>query len=58
MAKDKLAPCIYYKCKGECSKNREASHKGYCQKCNKYKPRKGFVAPENKKRKAKYERTD
>jgi hypothetical protein len=24
---------------GECSKGREASHNGYCQKCDKYYPR-------------------
>ena len=26
-------------CKGECEKNRDASYKGYCQKCDKYTPR-------------------
>lgn len=39
MAKDRLTPCLFYICKGECKKNREAEHGGYCQKCDKYKPR-------------------
>lgn len=39
MAKDRLTPCKYYKCKGECAKGREADHYGYCQKCDKYYPR-------------------
>ena len=39
MSKDRLTPCFYYLCKGECKKGREASHHGYCQKCDKYKPR-------------------
>ena len=41
MAKDRLAVCEYYICKGECKKNRDAEQNGYCQTCNKYKPRKG-----------------
>lgn len=41
MAKDRLIPCIYYISKGQCSKGREAEQYGYCQHCNKYKPRKG-----------------
>lgn len=39
MAKDRLTPCLYYICKGECEKKREADHNGYCQHCDKYKPR-------------------
>lgn len=39
MAKARETPCLYYICKGECSKNRQAEHKGYCQRCDKYKPR-------------------
>ena len=39
MAKERITPCLYYICKGECEKNREASMHGYCQKCDKYKPR-------------------
>jgi len=39
MAKDRLTPCVYYECIGVCSKNREANHNGYCQKCDKYVPR-------------------
>lgn len=39
MAKDRIEPCLYYICAGECSKGREADHKGYCQKCSKYVPR-------------------
>lgn len=39
MAKDRIEPCKYYICKDNCSKGRQADHKGYCQKCNKYEPR-------------------
>lgn len=39
MARDRIEPCVNYKCKGECAKGREADHNGYCQKCNKYEPR-------------------
>lgn len=39
MAKDRLTPCLYYICKGECKKGRDAEHQNYCQKCDKYKPR-------------------
>lgn len=39
MAKFRETPCEYYICKGECEKGRDAEYKGYCQKCDKYKPR-------------------
>lgn len=39
MAKDRETPCLYYICAGQCQKGREANHKHYCQKCDKYKPR-------------------
>lgn len=39
MAKDRITPCLYYVCKGECKKGRESDHNGYCQRCDKYKPR-------------------
>ena len=39
MAHDRIEPCKYYICKGECKKDREADHNGYCQKCDKYYPR-------------------
>ena len=39
MAKDRISPCKYYIAFGECSKGREASQNGYCQKCEKYIPR-------------------
>lgn len=39
MAYDRLTPCKFYVCKGECQKRREADHHGYCQKCDKYQPR-------------------
>lgn len=39
--KDKLAVCEYYISKGVCQKGRTAEQKGYCQHCDKYKPRKG-----------------
>ena len=40
--KDRLAPCIYYIYKGECTKGRSAEQSGICQTCKKYRPRKGF----------------
>ena len=39
MTKDRLTPCLYYVCAGLCKKGRKAEYSGYCQKCNKYKPR-------------------
>lgn len=39
MSKDRQTPCLYYICEHECKKNRNAEHKGYCQHCDKYKPR-------------------
>lgn len=39
MAKYRETPCKYYLSFGECKKEREASHAGYCQKCDKYYPR-------------------
>ena len=39
MAKLRETPCLYYIAKGECYKGRQAEHYGYCQHCNKYKPR-------------------
>ena len=49
MAKDRLAPCIYYVCKGSCTKGKDASQTGTCKTCSKYMPRKGFKKI-NKKR--------
>ena len=51
--KDRLAPCIYYICKGECTKGRNAKQKKLCQTCDKYKARKGFKVV-NKKKENKY----
>ena len=39
MSKFRETPCKYYLSYGECSKGREAEHKGYCQHCDLYKPR-------------------
>lgn len=39
MAKDRITPCKYYICAGQCWKGRAAEHSGYCQKCGKYVPR-------------------
>ena len=39
MAKDRIEPCKFYICESQCTKNRSASHKSYCQKCSKYVPR-------------------
>lgn len=58
MAKDRLAPCQYYECFGKCSKNKEANHKGLCQHCSKYQPRKGWKNTNDKRRKERYEYYD
>lgn len=39
MAKTRETPCLYYTCAGQCQKGRDAEHSGYCQRCDKYKPR-------------------
>ena len=39
MAKLRETPCKFYICEGNCTKNREATHKKYCQHCGKYQPR-------------------
>lgn len=39
MARLRETPCLYYVCVGECKKGREAEHNGYCQRCDKYRPR-------------------
>ena len=39
MAKDRETPCLNYVCEHECKKNRDAEHRGYCQKCDKYRHR-------------------
>ena len=55
MAKDRLAPCIYYICKGECKKGRNAEQNKTCKNCNKYKPRKNFkIIDKREKEKYKY----
>lgn len=39
MSKDRIEPCKFYICEGQCTKGRCASHKWYCQKCSRYVPR-------------------
>ena len=39
MAKERITPCKFYICEGECTEGREAEHNGFCQRCRKYKPR-------------------
>ena len=39
MSKDRIEPCKYYVCEGECEKGRESEHNGYCQRCKLYEPR-------------------
>lgn len=39
MAKLRETPCSHYEYEGECEKGREATHKKYCQVCDKYEPR-------------------
>jgi len=60
MARDRIEPCEFYICAGQCKKNREAKHNGYCQKCDKYRPRVRRKHPNmkkiyNEKQKATYE---
>jgi len=31
--------CLYYICKHECTKGKDADYRGICQHCNLYKPR-------------------
>lgn len=47
--KQKLAPCIFYICKGQCQKGRNAEQDGICQHCKKYRPRKGFKVIDKRK---------
>ena len=49
MATYRESVCKYYVALGECSKGRDACHKGYCQRCNKYVPR-AKVKKKNEKR--------
>lgn len=51
MAKDRIEPCLYYICAGQCTKGRSADHHGYCQKCGKYVPRTRRKHPNLKKQK-------
>lgn len=39
MARLRETVCIHYAALGECKKGRDANHKGYSQKCDKYYPR-------------------
>ena len=39
MAKDRTMPCEAYESIGVCKKGRKAEHTGYCQRCDKYRPR-------------------
>lgn len=52
MAKYREIPCRFYMAYGVCKKGREASHKKYCQHCDKYYPR-AKVKCINKKRQMK-----
>lgn len=54
MAKYRESVCRYYIAMGECEKGRDASHGGYCQRCNKYLPR-ARTRHINQKRKKLYE---
>lgn len=40
MSKDRLTPCQSYLSENNpCKKGRTAEHNGYCQRCDKYRPR-------------------
>lgn len=45
--------CMYYICKGSCSKGRDAEVNGVCKNCKKYRARKGATVI-NKKKENKY----
>ena len=52
MAKDRVEICESYVCANSpCEKGREANHSGYCQRCDKYKPRAHIKHPNMKKAK-------
>lgn len=53
MAKDRLQVCVNYEYEGGPCDKRGISvyHKGECQTCAKYQPRKGEIRTENKKAK-------
>lgn len=48
--KDRLAPCIYYICKGQCKYNKDAEQNKLCQHCDKYVPRKGFKKSDKRRK--------
>ena len=41
MAKDRKFVCEYYYYNGGCAKGKNASFRGYCQRCQLYKAKKG-----------------
>lgn len=49
MARTREAVCEFYEYRGKCSKNRDANHFKYCQRCDKYRPR-AKVKKRNKKK--------
>lgn len=51
MAKYRETICMHYISKGSCAMNKDASHKGICQHCTKYKPR-AKEKHENRKRRS------
>lgn len=58
MAKFREAPCKHYLNEGNCEMGRGGTYKSYCQKCNKYDPRKGYVDKPNKKKEDKWKYHD
>lgn len=51
MSKDRITPCKFYVCYGECEKKRDADIFGYCQTCDKYQPRAKIKYKNHKKEK-------
>ncbi len=49
-------PCESYICEGNCSKGREGTFYKYCQKCNKYKAKKGSLPARTDNRRQKMDR--
>ena len=39
MSRFREIPCMYYICKHECTKGKDADYRGLCQHCDVYKPR-------------------
>lgn len=57
MAKTREIVCIHYINKGNCDLGKEAEFYGLCQRCQKYKPKKGAQPARTDTRRKKLERS-